>query len=133
MQAIEGCEYLIPQKVLDNSVHSYYTLGIRYDGDVKMGVTWQEFRDKYVELGGDGYYAAWKNPYLEPLMYNKEYVRRYPEIYSNVSYNKGICPTAEELQSRLIQIKTNYRNLEVAKEKAEALKKTIKHFDNRRK
>ena len=133
LQAIEGCEYLIPQKVLDNSVHSYYTLGIRYDGDIRMGVTWQEFRDKYVELGGDGYYAAWKNPYLEPLMYNKEYVKRYPEIYSNVSYSKGICPTAEELQPRLIQIKTNYRNLEVAKTKAEALKKTIKHFDNRRK
>jgi len=132
LQAIGECDYLTPQKVLYNSVHSYYTLGVRYDGDTHMGVIWQEFRDKYVELGGDGYYAAWKNPYLEPLMYNREYVKRYPEIYSNVSYQKGICPVAEELQPRLMQIKTNYRNLGIAKNKAAALRKTIEYFNNRR-
>jgi perosamine synthetase len=128
LEEIEGCDYLIPQHVPDNCVHSYYTMGIKFDGKEQRGIEWKVFRDKYVELGGDGFYAAWKLPYLEPVMYNREYVRRCPQIYESTSYEKGMCPVAESLQPKLMQFKTNYRDLGVAKDRANALRKTIKYF-----
>ena len=42
-----------------------------------------------------------------------------------VSYNKGICPIAESVQSRVMQFKTNYRDLDVAKEKVQILQDLI--------
>jgi len=45
-----------------------------------------------------------------------------------VYYNKGICPVAESLQPKLMQLKTNYRDLKLAQEKATALRKTIEFF-----
>ena len=41
-------------------------------------------------------------------------------------YKKGLCPIAEKIQPALIQFKTNYWNIEKAKEQARVLKKTIR-------
>ena len=127
LSEIEQCDFLKPQKVSSDCVHSYYTLGVSYEGNSQIGCTWQEFRDKYVEMGGDSFYAAWSVTYLEPVVQNREYAHRCP-IYENISYEKGLCPVAEKIQPTLMQFKTNYRNLEEAKIKAEALRKTIKYF-----
>ena len=37
----------------------------------------------------------------------------------------GLCPNAEFLQTRMIQLKTNYWNLDDSKRQAEILNKTI--------
>ena len=76
--------------------------------------------------GGDGIYGAWSVPYLEPMMKERRYIDRYPEIYSSIYYNEGDCPVAEEVQKQLMQFKTNYRDLKLAKEKAEILRKVIR-------
>ena len=68
-------------------------------------------------MGGDGFYGACKNPYLEPVFKGRE--------INGVRMGKGLCPSAEELQSRIMQFKTNYRNMDVAKQKAEILRKLI--------
>ena len=125
------CDFLIPQKVPSNCIHSYYTLGVRYEGLEKIGVTWQEFRNKYVELGGDSFYAAWSVPYLEPVVVNREYEGRCP-VYKNVVYEKGLCPVAESIQPKLMQFKTNYRNFDEAKEKARILRETIKYYKEKK-
>jgi len=39
-----------------------------------------------------------------------------------------LCPVSEELQSKLMQFKNNYRSLELAEQKAAALERTILHF-----
>jgi len=127
LDELKKCDFLKSQKVPSECEHSYYTLGVSYDQSKNNGHTWQEFRDKYVELGGDSFYAAWSIPYLEPVVQNKEYAARCP-IYENISYNPGLCPTAEKLQPTLMQFKTNYRNLSEAKAKAKALRQTIKHY-----
>jgi perosamine synthetase len=41
---------------------------------------------------------------------------------------KGLCPVAEKIQPKLMQFKTNYRDLNLAEQKAEALRKTIHEF-----
>lgn len=109
------CDYLIPQHVPDGCVNSYYTLGVRYEGEKSIGVSWQGFRKKYIENGGDGIYAAWSIPYQEPAMCN---------VYTPYPH----CPVAEALQPKLMQFKTNYRDMDLALMKAEALGRTIRGY-----
>ena len=46
----------------------------------------------------------------------------------NTKYEKGICPVAESLQPLLVQLKTNYKDLQIAELQAKAIKKTIKEL-----
>lgn len=128
MNVMKECDYLIPQAEVEGYENSYYTLGVVYRGDESIGVSWQDFRKAYVEAGGDGIYGAWSVPYLEPMIANRQFANRYPEIYKNVSYESGLCPVAEKLQKRLMQFKTNYRDIQLAECKAEILRKVIKKF-----
>lgn len=121
-------DYLIPQKVPDGYTNSYYTLGILYEGEKSIGVSWSEFRKAYVEAGGDGIYGAWSVPYLEPMMTERKYTKRCPWVYENINYESGLCPIAERVQKQLMQFKTNYRDIELAEMKAGILYKVIKKF-----
>lgn len=125
MNIMKECNYIKPQFTPDDCVNSYYSLGAVYDGEERIGVTWEDFRKKYIELGGDGYYGAWSVPYLEPMIAERQFAKRLPEIYREVSYEEGLCPVAEKVQKKIMQFKTNYRNVELAKVKADALYRTI--------
>lgn len=114
-EAIEGCDWMIPQCVPAGYTNTFWTYAVKYEGLAALGLSWRQFRQKYKEMGGDGFYAAWSVPYQEPAL-------RY------LGYEKGVCPVAEGLQSKIMQFKTNYRSLDLARAKGEALKKTIKHF-----
>ena len=122
------CNYLIPQKTPEGYTNSYYTLGVKYLGEEKIGVKWEDFHKAYINAGGDGFYGAWSVPYLEPVMVERKFVKRYPEIYKNLYYPKGLCPIAELIQPKLMQFKTNYRSMGFAKQKAEILRKIIRGF-----
>ena len=122
------CDYLIPQLIPSGYTNSYYTLGVVYEGLDKIGVTWKDFRAEYVKLGGDGIYSAWMVPYLEPMVANRQFVERCPGIYGDIRYSPGLCPVAETLQRKLMQFKTNYRDLSLAQNKAEILSKVIRKF-----
>lgn len=128
LNAIEDCPYLIPQHTPEYSTNSYWSLGVKYLGEEKMGVSWKDFRKRYIENGGDGIYGAWSVPYLEPVMESRAFANRMPSIYDNIKYGKGLCPVAEKIQSQMMVFKTNYRNIELAAKKANALKKTIMDF-----
>ncbi|MCX8175504.1 MAG: hypothetical protein N3E51_04855 [Candidatus Micrarchaeota archaeon] len=43
-------------------------------------------------------------------------------------YRPGLCPNAEYLQPRMIQMKTNYWDAEEAKRQARILEKTVREF-----
>jgi perosamine synthetase len=124
---MDGCKYLTPQKCPKDCVNSYYTLGVVYDGAEKIGVSWENFRSEYKKMGGDGFYGAWSVPYLEPVMLERQFSKRCP-AYELLKYQKGLCPVAERIQPKIMQFKTNYRSLDLAREKANALKKTIDRF-----
>lgn len=130
-EAVEGCDWMIPQKTPEGLVNSYYTYAVRFEGEASLGVSWKQFYNRYLELGGDGFYAAWGVPYLEPVIKQMEfYGRGCPlgcSLYDRpLTYEEGLCPNAEAIQPKLMQFKTNYRDVEVARRKTEALKKTIK-------
>ena len=138
LEAIEGCDYLIPQAVPEGYVNSYYTFGMVYEGEDAIGVPWADFRKKYMELGGDGFYAAWQVIYNEPVMKNMAFYGKGCPVHCplyegpKVEWYDGMCPVAESLQPKLMQLKTNYGDDETAAQKADALRKTIEFYGGRR-
>ena len=118
-------DFLLPQKVPSSCTNSYYTLGVLYEGERKYGVTWKDFRKLYMKEGGDGIYGAWSVPYLEPVILEEKFIIRYPQIYDEIDYNLGLCPVAEDIQKKIMQFKTNYRSISLAKAKSEILIRTI--------
>ena len=84
IDVMNDTDFLIPQKVPSRYTNSYYTLGVLYEGELKYGVTWKKFRELYIEEGGDGFYGAWSVPYLEPVIKEEKFVKRYLEIYNKI-------------------------------------------------
>lgn len=103
--------------------NSYWTLAMVLNTD-NPEVDWYRFRDLFHKNGGDGYYAAWKLSYNEPYFLNV--VQKMDGVWQK--YNNGLCSNAEYLQKRMIQLKTNYWNIQEAEKQAEILRKTIKEY-----
>ena len=108
LEAVADCSWIKTQKVYDYCEHSYYTFAFLFEHD---DVTWEQFYNTYIKMGGDGFYACWKNPYLEPSLKEK---------FADVS-----CPVAEDYQKKLMCLKTNYRDLELAQKKVDVLNDLI--------
>jgi perosamine synthetase len=125
LDAIEGCKYLIPQVNPKGSLNSYWTFVVKYEN---KRVSWFNFRNKFVEFGGDGIYACWALSYNETVISEGHYKSHCPSVYEKINFPQGICPVAEELQPKLMQFVTNYGSVEEAKYMADALRKTINHF-----
>ncbi len=108
-----GCTYLIPQQVPAGYINSYFTFAARFEGLEQKGITWYDFRKKFVEYGKDGIYSAWALVYNEPCMQMlNEEGRFFKDIEGQGVYHKGYlqeinCPMAEELQPKLMQFPTN--------------------------
>ena len=118
LDAVGDCSWIQTQKIPSYSEHSYFTFGILYNGENELDISWKEFYNLYKEMGGDGFYACWKSPYLEPSLRGKE--------IGNQLFEYGLCPIAEEYQKKIMAFKTNYRNLDEAKEQTKILSKLIK-------
>lgn len=112
--ALANSELLKPQKVLDGYYHTYYTFSAKFNGD-SLGVTWKDFRKKYIEYGGDGIYAASKLQHQEPVFRDRK-----------IGY--GETPVAVSLQKSLMNFTTNQANHEEREIQIEALQKTQKYF-----
>jgi perosamine synthetase len=90
-------------------------------------VTWHEVRDKFIDNGGDGVYAAWKLTYLEPLFETLNLLNREKYISEDniEKYKRGLCPEAEQVQPNIFQFKTNYWDIGDAYKQADILKRTL--------
>lgn len=117
-EAIKDCHWLVPQVVPKGCKHSYWTYTVKLEHTIEF--SWYDFRKKYMELGGDGIYAAWLPNYLEPAFRGLSGIAQ--------EYGVGLCPVAESVQPKLLQFKTNYMDIGLAKQQAEALTKTIGYF-----
>lgn len=132
-KAMRGCPWLRPQKVATGETNSYFTFAVRL-GET---IDWREFRKKYMELGGDGIYAAWALAYREPAsaLISKE-GRLFPDIPGQGKYLQGYlrpptCPVAESVQPRMLQFTTNQQTAAERKAQITALRKTIDYFEKR--
>jgi len=113
-EVLVNSELLTPQRVLDGYYHTYYTFSSKFNGE-KLGVTWEEFRKKYIELGGDGIYAASKLQHQEPVFRDR-----------NIGY--GETPVAVDLQKNLMNFTTNQANGKERSIQIEVMRKTQQYF-----
>ena len=121
--AISGFSSVKLQFTPDYCFNSFWSFSMVLQTD-QPEIDWYEFRKLFRSNGGDGFYAAWKLTYFEPLFLNV--IQNMNSI--NQKYENGLCPNAEYLQPRMIQLKTNYWDYEDAKKQAEILNKTLNEF-----
>jgi perosamine synthetase len=81
-EAIGKCQYLIPQHTPEGCVNTYWAFAVKYERD---DVSWQEFREKYIEFGGDGIYAAWALIYDETFITSGDYKKLCPPYYNDLN------------------------------------------------
>jgi len=124
-EALQGQSLLKPQFVPAGYKNSYWTYCCVLQTD-HPETDWYRFRDLFQKNGGDGYYAAWKLSYNEPAY--QDIVQHMPGVWQR--YDASLCPNAEYLQKRMIQLKTNYFDLEEARTQAAILRRTIEEFKN---
>lgn len=122
-EAIKEQNLLKRQAEPEGYKNSYWAYCLVLDTD-KPEVDWYRFRDLFQKNGGDGYYAAWKLSYNEPAYQNI----LQPQEGVWQKFDKNLCPNSEYLQKRLIQLKTNYWDLDEARQQADILKKTIEEY-----
>ena len=128
---VADCNWLVPQKTPDDCVHSYWVYAARIARDE---LDWMAFRRKFVELGGDGFYGAYLPVPREPVFsILSEQVQAHPERYPHFAgllpdYREVSCPVWEKIQPRVMQIKTNYFDLDEARRQADILAKTVQFF-----
>ena len=117
LDATSGYDWFIPQYTPSNCEHSYYTFSVDYyENEIKF--KWKEFYNKYIEMGGDGFYSSPVMPYIEPSLHKKS--------FGNTVLDYGLCPIAEGLQKRDMLFKTNYRDVLEAEKKVDILSKLLK-------
>ncbi len=122
-KVIENSKLLSRQVEPEGYENSYWSYSLVLNTE-KPEIDWYKFRDLFQKNGGDGYYAAWKLSYFEPLFLNE--IQKWDGVWQK--YEKGLCPVAEYLQPRMIQLKTNYWDLGEAEKQAEILLQTINQF-----
>ena len=76
----------------------------------------KEFANTFKKNKGDFFYATWKLPYQEPY-FKKE--------------NNFKCSVAEDVQKRVVALKTNYFNNNEINKQIKALKKTLINLENK--
>ena len=126
--------FLQPQYRSNDYKNSYWTYACILDSN---NVSWHQFRDKFLELGGDGIYSAWKLTYQEPAFKNFSFLgfenllnsKYFGELRQK--YEPGLCPNAEYLQAHMLQFKTNYWNWDRAEEIFSILDKTLSYFESK--
>jgi perosamine synthetase len=125
---VSKCSWLVPQRIPDDCTSSYWSYVVRLDRD---DITWERLFDTYEKHGGDGFYAAWKLTYMEPMFQNMNLGGRErffePPLYEGERqiYEPGLCPVAERLQPKLVQFKGGYTDPDRFARQMEALEKTI--------
>jgi len=135
-EAVDECTWIKPQLIPEGYVSSYWSFCALYEGELLLGRTWKDFYNAYKEAGGDGFYGGLSVVYEEIVIKDLQFIESgyLPshagpcEYAKSFKWQKGICPVAEAVQPKIMQFKTNYRNLEDAKKQANILKNVILSF-----
>ena len=133
--AIDKCNWLRPQHTQDGYNPSYWTFAAIFEGQNKVGISWYEFRDKFIEFGGDKIRAALALVYKDPSVFNLDRTGCYfPDRYRKDRQvepflpDDPACPNSEYIQPRLMYFTTNQETKKEMVKQAEALRKTVRHF-----
>ena len=114
LSILKDSNLFTPQTTQFGYRNTYWTFATRFLGD-DYGVSWYDFRKKYVENGGDGIYSAHQTVNNEPC-------------FRDSKFGYGDVPIAEKLQKELMLFTTNQSNENERNVQIEALIKTLTFF-----
>jgi perosamine synthetase len=114
VKSLKNSKLLSPQFEPNGYYYTYYTFSAKFNGDA-LGISWFDFRKKYIENGGDGIYSASKLQPQEPA-------------FRDAKIGYGETPVAIELQKKLMNFTTNQANKDERDIQIEAMNKTLKYF-----
>ncbi len=114
LQVMNDYDLFLPQKTQEGFRNTYWTFAAKFLGK-EYGVSWYDFRKKYMENNGDGIYSAHQTINNEPCFKN-----------SKLGY--GDVPIAESLQKDLMLFTTNQKDENERNLQVSALEKTIQFF-----
>jgi dTDP-4-amino-4,6-dideoxygalactose transaminase len=130
-EGYENFSFLRPQKIPQDRNHGYGKIAFVYEGE-KMGVGLERFKEA---LKGEEISSVTFNPhsqpaYLEPALqeahvYKHQCPIRCPLYEGKVSYERGICPVAEDIAPKLLFIKP-FETKDKAEEEAAKLERIFK-------
>ena len=131
----EKCQWLVPPYVPQECTHAYWAYTCKLKEN-ELGVTWREFREKFIENEGDGLYGMWLPVHLEPVFQSLAFYgspERAPQFDprykgSVKGYREGDCPRVEEFRKYLCQFKTGMTTVDAVNRQVEALGKTIRYY-----
>lgn len=132
----EECEWLVPPVVPEDRTHSYWCYPCKIDTEL-LGESWRDFRETFIEHGGDGLYGMWVPVHLEPIFQSMTFYgspERAPHFDPRYEgevkgYNEGLCPNVEEFRKRLCLFKTSMQTLDAAEAQVDALRSTIRYYE----
>jgi perosamine synthetase len=137
LSAINNCKWLIPQTVPKNFKHTYWTIALKYYGHKFLGLKWKDFYKIYKKKVGDGFYGGLSVVPEEPILKKIKILKKLIPNYNKCNYCKSKtkkcintrkkypCTNAYNIQPLMIQLKTNYRNINEAKRKAQILRNLV--------
>ena len=114
LNTINDSDLFLVQKTESGYRNTYWTFAARFLGN-DYGISWYDFRKKYVENGCDVIYSAHQTINNEPCFKN-----------SNIGY--GDVPIAESLQKELMLFTTNQKNESERHIQIDALEKTMNFY-----
>ena len=122
---LERAEKLVQKRI---EVANIFDEAIENQNVLKRQVEPEGYKNSYwaycLVLDTDNPSKDWYTSYNEPAYQND--LQKRPGVWQK--YDENCCPNAEYLQKRMIQMKTNYWDIEEAKGQAEILKKTINDY-----
>jgi perosamine synthetase len=130
-EVASGCDWVTQQYIPPGNEHAAWTFAFQLNHE---SISWQEFRQQFMKLGGDGFYGAYLPLQHEPV-FGTLYERtlKNPERYPHwdgilPDYREVRTPEWEKIQPNIVMLKTNYFDIDDAKKQMNALEKTLKHF-----
>jgi hypothetical protein len=118
-------DFMTPQTKIAGSRNTYWTFASRF---THPEVTWQEFRKKFIENGGESIYGCWALTYNEPMVSKGQYKYHNPPLYDALEFDGASYPNAEMIQPQLMLFPVNYPSLTEAMPIIDALDRTLQYF-----
>lgn len=122
IKIISKCNFLEDQLISNKTFSTFYTLSVKI---TNRQINWKNFQKKFIEFGGDSFYAASKILQDEPSIKKSQ----FSKCFISCKKNCNCTPVAKSLQKRIINFCTNQGSVIDANRQINALKKTINYFD----
>jgi len=125
-EALEGCEWLLPQRVDEERTHTYWVYGCRFEGE-KVELTMDEFKRLAAEkeLAASYHYTTLTSSaiplFTEIRAYGKGCPIECPLYEGDVKYGVEQTPNCQELLDRLVLLGFSAWDLDFCKQQAEKI------------